>query len=136
MKKGTAIFLIVSSIALACIAGVCLMELKRMATDHHAFNEIKCEEHTFYIPYRDTVIIDRSKERKNTDHEYQIEISDDYIHIYESQRLVSSFIALPNRKHFEVGYIDTGRTYKNYSSFMALCMNIKEIDSVLIKDNQ
>lgn len=42
-----------------------------------------------YVPYHDTVLIDRSRERKITDHDYQLELDTDSIYLYDGQRLLA-----------------------------------------------
>jgi hypothetical protein len=76
MKKGTAIFLIISSIALALIAGVCLTELKRMAYQPK------------YTIVRDTVLIDPSTRNTSAWDEYEIKFTSDSIYVYDAQELI------------------------------------------------
>ena len=78
MKKGTAIFLIISSIALALVAGVCLMELKRMA------------EQPKYTIVRDTILIDRGRSDCTPWYQYQVELGQDSAFVWNGQRLVAA----------------------------------------------
>jgi hypothetical protein len=77
MKKGTAIFLIVSAIGLAAIAGASLKELKRMA------------DHPQYKIVRDTVYIDRGRSDCQPWYQYQVELGRDSTYLWNNQRLVA-----------------------------------------------
>jgi hypothetical protein len=77
MKKGTAIFLITSAVALAIIAAMSLTELKRMA------------EHPKYTIVRDTVLIDPSARNTSAWDEYEIKFTSDSIYVYDAQELIT-----------------------------------------------
>jgi hypothetical protein len=77
MKKGTAIFLITSSVALAIIAAMSLVELKKVS------NQPK------YTIVRDTVYIDPSVRASSAWDEYEIKFTSDSIYVYDAQELIT-----------------------------------------------
>lgn len=62
-------------------------------TPYAIVDTTKLRHDTIYIPYRNTVLIDLSRQKNLSLHEYQLELTPDSIYIYEGQRLVKAIQA-------------------------------------------